>query len=117
MGIFDIFRAVRDVESVRLRLHFVHAAYEAAREVVDDARLHWWDRDDGTVDISGDGANAVGARALAAAQAVIEPERARAATLIDERAARVLLARLAALATETPPDPANAPAPPDPASA
>ena len=47
MGIFDIFRAARDVENVRLHLHFVHPAYEAARAVVEDARLHWWDRDDG----------------------------------------------------------------------
>ncbi len=105
MGIFDIFRAVRDVENVRLTLHFVHPAYDAARAVVEDARLHWWDRDDGTVDISGDGASEVGVRAFEAAQAAIPAERARVEALPDGTARRSLLARLERLASEEPPPP------------
>ena len=110
MGIFDIFRAQRDVETVRLHLHFVHPAYEAARAVVEDARLHWWDRDDGTVDVSGDGASEVGVRAFEAAQAVIPQERARVEALPEGTARRSLLARLERLEAEEPPSPWQPPA-------
>lgn len=105
MGIFDIFRAARDVENVRLHLHFVHPAYEAARAVVEDARLHWWDRDDGTVDVSGKGSNEVGLRAFEAAQAVIPAERARVQALPEGTARTSLLARLDRLEAQDPPDP------------
>ena len=105
MGIFDIFRAARDVENVRLHLHFVHPAYEAAREVVEDARLHWWDRDDGTVDVSGDGASEVGLRAFEAAQAAIPAERARVEALPEGTPRRALLARLERLEAQEPPAP------------
>jgi hypothetical protein len=105
MGIFDLFRAAQDVESVRLELHFVHPAYVAARAVVEDARLHWWDRDDGTVDVSGDGSTALAPRVLEAAQSVIPAERERIAAectagRMDERTATVLSRRLDALAAE-----------------
>ncbi|WP_205695906.1 hypothetical protein [Conexibacter sp. SYSU D00693] len=104
MGLFDLFRAMRDVETVRLELHFVKPAEEAAREVVEDARLHWWDRDDGTVDVSGDGAHAVALRALEAAKATVPAERERVAEL-EERLQRILLPRLAALEAQEPPEP------------
>lgn len=103
MGLFDLFRVKPDVEHVRVRLHFVRPAYDAAREVVEDARLHWWDRDDGTVDITGDGASDVAVRALEAAKGVIPAERARVEALEDGPPRRALLARLAALEVQEPP--------------
>lgn len=111
MGIFDIFRAQRDVENVRLQLHFVHPAYDAARAVVEDARLHWWDRDDGTVDVSGTGASEVGLRAFEAAQAAIPAERERVLALPEGTARRSLLARLDRLEAQDPPAPWVAPKP------
>jgi hypothetical protein len=106
---WKLFQTHFDGPHVRLRLHFVKPAYDAVQELAADERLHFWDRDDMTVDVVGERSHEVADRLLEAAQAVVPGERARIdaalqSGAISPKVHEALSKRLDALAAETAPE-------------
>jgi hypothetical protein len=106
---WKLFQTHFDGPHVRLRLHYVKPAYDAVRDLAEDERLHFWDRDDMTVDVVGDRSHLLAPRLLEAAKATVPAERARidaalAAGTMKPGVHATLIRRLDALEAEDAPE-------------